>query len=333
MKEKDIKNQLDEEKNTEVVENTAPQEEIKEEPKVDDKPYFEVIEDKRKAFFHSYVVNRRIGNILMFVTVAVAVGVMLMVTADQVPYLPIIGWIIAGVALLGMVVYFFINKKKQPEKGQNYISSVVKIMNDKAFEDKDFSDLVFDEKQKLELQDLVGDGVYKDASQIRSRNVVRGIYNGHHFLYGEAALMRQQVNRKQQTPPLFVGKYISMPNDLDFNGRFIVVNKNPKEPLDVPNDIEDLEVLEEKESFVIYGPKDSSIHKYVRKEILTMLENIAIDAHLLNVNVVFWKGHSAAYLSYDDASMSVPFDKPFDKNTFEQSVRDVMVCFKSLLGK
>ena len=331
MEEKDIKKQNKETKQSKKIEKVI------EQPKQElaDKPYYERIEDERKAFYGSFITNRRISYILMFITLVIAAGVMFMLTRDKekYPYFQYIGWAVAGVSLVAMLIYFFTTKKKQPEKGKKYISSVVKQMNDRAFRDSAFSDMIFDEQQKITLEDLVGDGIYKDASGIRSRNVVKGIYNGHHFLYGEAALMRIQTNRKQQTPPLFVGKYISMPNELDFNGRIIIVNKNAKQPVDLPNDIEDLEILEEKENFVVYGPKDMGFRKYLRKEIVASIETINLDAHLLNLNVVFWKGHSAAYLSYDDDLMSIPFEKAFDHVAFEKSVDDAMVIFKALAGK
>ena len=43
--------------------------------------------------------------------------------------------------------------------------------------------------------------------------------------------------------------------------------------------------------------------------------------------------HSAAYLSYDDAIMSFPFDKPFDYDAYEQSFKDVDAIIKLLAGE
>ena len=179
------------------------------------------------------------------------------------------------------------------------------------------------------MDDLIGDGVYAEATGINSRNVVRGTYKNHHFLYAEAALTRPST-RKQQVPPLFVGKYISVPNDLRFDGRFVVVVKNPKEPLDLPNAVSDLAVLEDKDEFMIYGPEGANIRDAINNKVISQLKKLEIGGHLLNINVVFWAGHSAAYVSYDDTIMSVPFDKPLDKAGFDQSFKDLLVCYNAL---
>ena len=179
------------------------------------------------------------------------------------------------------------------------------------------------------MDDLVGDGVYAEATGINSRNVVRGVYNGHHFLYAEAALTRPST-RKQQVPPLFVGRYISVPNQMKFVGHFIFNFKNPKQPLDLPNAIGDLKALEEKDDFVVYGPEGANYHDIIDNKIIAQFKKLQVEGHLLNVNVVFWGGHTAVYLSYDDAILSVPFDKPFDKDGFEKSLDDLVICLKAM---
>ena len=180
------------------------------------------------------------------------------------------------------------------------------------------------------MDDLIGDGVYVEANNINSRNVVRGEYNGHHFLYAEAALTRP-AQKKQQVPPLFVGRYISVPNQMKFDGRFVFNFKNPKQPLDVPNAINDLKVLEEKDDFAVYGPENANYHDIINNKIINQFKKLQIEGHLLNLIVVFWGGHTAVYLSYDDAILSVPFDKPFDKDGFEKSLDDLVICLRAML--
>ena len=180
------------------------------------------------------------------------------------------------------------------------------------------------------MEDLIGDGIYAEASGINSRNVVHGKFNDRTFLFGEAGLVRPST-RKQQVPPLFVGRYISITNDLKFDGRIVLNFKNPKEPLDLPNAVSDLVVLEEKEDFVVYGAEGLEYQKIINHEVIAKLRKLEIKGHLLNVNVVFWSGHTAAYLSYDDAIMSVPFDKAFDKGAFEQSFVDLVNCFRAIV--
>ena len=295
---------------------------------VEEKSYDKVVEEARKELYKSYTMSRRISNILMFVIVGAIVGIMfLIINNNQV--LKIVGYSLAGALLIGMVLYYVLNRKRFPNKTKEYVALVARTMNNEMFKNQEFAEIASDPEEKLALDDLVGDGVYNEATGVNSRNVVRGTYKKHHFLYAEAALTRPST-RKQQVPPLFVGKYISVPNNMKFDGRFVVVIKNPKEPLDLPNAVSDLGVLEDKDEFMVYGPEGASYRDVINNKVISQLKKLQIGGHLLNVNVVFWSGHSAAYVSYDDTIMSVPFDKPLDKAGFDQSFKDLLACFNAL---
>ena len=307
--------------------------EVKEEAPTEEQPvneisYDQVVESARKDLYKAYTVSRRISNILMFVVVGAIVGIMfLIINNNQV--LKIVGYCLAGALLIGMVLYYVLNRKRFPNKTKEYVALVSKTMNNEMFKNQEFAEINSNPEEKLALDDLVGDGIYNEATGVNSRNVVRGTYKKHHFLYAEAALTRPST-RKQQVPPLFVGKYISVPNDLKFDGRYVVVIKNPKEPLDLPNAVSDLAVLEDKDDFMVYGPEGTNYRDAINNKVISQLKKLQIGGHLLNVNVVFWSGHSAAYVSYDDTIMSVPFDKPLDKTGFDQSFKDLLACFNAL---
>ena len=308
------------------VQEEAPASE--EEQQVITKSYDQVIEDARKALYKSYVTSRRISNILMFVVVAAIVGVMFMIISNN-QVLKIVGYCLAGALLIGMILYYVLTRKNFPNKTKDYVALVSKTVNAELFKNQEFEEINSNPEEKLGLDDLIGDGVYAEATGVNSRNIVRGTYKGHHFLYAEAALTRPST-RKQQVPPLFVGKYVSLPNNYKFDGRFVVVMKNPKDPLDLPNAVSDLVSLEDKDDFVVYGVEGSNYHNAIDNKVISQLKKLQIGGHLLNVNIVFWSGHSAAYISYDDTIMSVPFDKPLDKAGFDQSFKDLLVCLNAL---
>ena len=315
---------IKENEQTEVKEE-AP---VVEEQPVVEKTYDRVIEDARKELYKSYTMSRRVSNILMFVVVAAIVGIMFLVINNN-QVLKIVGYSLAGALLVGMILYYVLTRKNFPNKTKDYVALVSKAVNAEIFKNQEFDEINSNPDEKLGLDDLIGDGVYQEATGVNSRNVVRGTYKKHHFLYAEAALTRPST-RKQQVPPLFVGKYISLPNDLKFDGRFVLVFKNPKDPLDLPNAVNDLAVLEYKDDFMVYGPESSNYRDVINNKVVSQLKKLQIGGHLLNVNVVFWSGHSAAYISYDDTIMSVPFDKPLDKAGFDQSFKDILNCFNAL---
>ena len=301
---------------------------VAEEPAEEAKTYDVIIEDARQDLYKAYAKSRRISNILMFAVVVAICGIMFMIIQNN-QVLKIVGYSLAGALIVGMILYYVLTRKNLPNKVQKYVPFVMKTLNDKMFTMPGFSNIETNPEEKLQMDDLVGDGVYVEANNINSRNVVRGVYNGHHFLYAEAALTRP-AQKKQQVPPLFVGRYISVPNQMKFEGRFLFNFRNPKQPLDTPNAINDLKVLEEKDDFVVYGPENANYHDIIDNRIISQFKKLQIEGHLLNLNVVFWGGHTAVYISYDDAILSVPFDKPFDKDGFEKSLDDLVICLKAM---
>ena len=304
--------------------------EVEEEAAEDAKPYQVAIEDARHNLFTSYSKTRRISNIIMFAVVIAIVGIMFLIIQNN-NVLKIVGYSLAGALILGMILYYVLTRKKFPNKTKEYMEFVSSTLRNRMFKDN-YSELNSDDAEKFELADFMSDGVYKEATGINSRNIVRGAYKGHHFTYGEVALLRPST-RKQPVPPLFVGRYISLPNDQKFDGRLLIVYKNDKNPYDLPNDIDDLRVLEEKDDVVIYGVEGADYKKIIGTEFLSKLRKVKLEKHLLNINIVFWGGHTAAYLSYDDTIMSFPFDKPFDYDGFEQSYNDFDAVIALIAGE
>ena len=68
----------------------------------------------------------------------------------------------------------------------------------------------------------------------------------------------------------------------------------------------------------------------IDNKIISQLRRLNVEGHLLNVNVVFWGGHTAVYISYDDPILSVPFDKEFDKSAYEQTFEDFKICIDAV---
>ena len=303
-------------------------EQVEEKPAEEAKTYDVVIEDARQDLYKSYAKSRRVSNIIMFAVVIAICGIMFLIINNE-QVLKIIGYCLAGALIVGMILYYLLTRKNLPNKVKEYVPLVMKTLNERMFSAQGFAEIKNDPEEKMQMDDLVGDGVYAEANNINSRNVVRGVYNGHHFLYGEAALTRP-AQKKQQVPPLFVGRYISMPNQMKFDGRFVFNLKNPKQPLDLPNAVSDLSVLEDKDELMVYGPENANYHEVINNKMLSQFKKLKIEGHLLNVNIAIWGGHTAVYLSYDDSILSVPFDKPFEKDGFEKSLDDLVICLQAM---
>ena len=104
--------------------------------------------------------------------------------------------------------------------------------------------------------------------------------------------------------------------------------------MDLPDAIDDLVILFQEGDVTIYGKEGNKYASDLGKEFIRAIKAIEVKEKLLNLNVVVWGGHSAAYASYDDAIMTLPFEKEFDKTPNEQyrdNLMDIMKAFNLLV--
>ena len=277
----------------------------------EDKPLKEEIEEKRQELYKVYTKSRRTSNILMGVVVLVVIGSMalLMVNKD---WSKIVGYSLAGAALVGLIIFSVLTKNKFPRQSKEYIRFVTTRIDRDIYNNTEFQDVKVDLNQKYSITELNLERVYKNSVDIGSRNIVKGLYLGQGFSCGELALYSVKEEGKKRVKAVsFIGKHIELQNTLHFEGRYII-NFRAEKQNDLPTDIDDLVELRNEDNLVIYGPEGSDFSKDIPAKYLSELKKIKVEGHLFNLNVVLWAGHTGVYLSYDDPVVSVPFDKPFD---------------------
>ena len=300
----------DEEVKKDALDNSHPIEKETSESR----PYDEVIEEARLDINKAYSKQRKLSNIIMIVVVAGLIGGFVMILQKAIAF-TIAGYSLIGALVVFMVVFYFVTKNKLPNKIKDYILLVTNALNGHVFKDGAYSELKSDPNDRVELGELLAEGVYEGANNITSRNVVEGMFGGRHFNVADVAIRKGQG---RQMANLFIGKHLSYPNNLHFEGRYVILSKRVGAETDLPNAINDLTVLSEEEGFVVYGPKDSKIAKDTNSKFVSLIKDIKVDGELLNLAVVIWAGHSAAYVSYSDAIIALPFERPFNKEPFEQ---------------
>lgn len=294
----------------------------------DERPYEEIVESARLDFVKVYNKNRRISYIMMAVVMLIAVGSVVLVTQKAMGF-KIAGWSLIGAAVIGMLVFYIVTKNRLPNKTQEYIKLVNKIINGHNYIDKDVKDAATDEKEKLDLAEIIVDGLYKDLGNIASRNVIHGKYKEHSFVAGDLGLYNNAQGRRRTS--VFVGKYISMQNSLHFTDHFIINIRGKGNPVDLPTATENLATLLEEDNFIIYGPKAGDYKKALGTKLIPALRKIELDENLLNLNFVFWAGHSTAYLSYADEIMTLPFQNKFTgvaNNKYRKDLYDILAAFE-----
>lgn len=320
---------MEEKIENELKENEAPVEEAKEnvvntklvsidKPDNSEENFDRVIERERSSLYSEYTKSRKVSNIITVAIMFVAVGSVICVTQKSMVF-NIIGWCLIGLCAVGLVVYYALNRNKFPNKTKAYIKLITKLINENTFRDEKITDAETDPEEKFDVAEVIGDGVYADLGLAQSRNVVRAKYSGNKFLCAEVALFKPQATRSKKEGPVFVGKYVSLQNELEMKGRIILTIKRNESPLDLPTKTDDLTVLKEEPTLVVYGPKETDYEKVLGKKFYKeFVDRLALKDHLINVNLVVWAGKSAVYFSYDDGAMGLPFDKPFDRKPYDQ---------------
>ena len=296
-----------------------------EKPSKDSPAYDDVIEEARLAFSKTVKKNRIGSYIAMGVVLALAVASVICIGMKGMAW-RIVGWSLVGTAVIGMLVFYIVTRQIVPNATKVYIDVVNKQMNMRNFMDGQYTEVSTDKNEKMELSDPISDAIYSNISNIASRNVINGKFDGRTFKVADMGLYSGAGKARASA---FVGKYVSYPNDLHFEGRYIIVFKG-EVPTDLPTDIADLVVLHEGDDMLVYGKEGNKYESDLGKEFLKEIKKVSVKKHLLNLNVVIWGGHSAAYASYDDKIMTLPYQENYDKEPNEQYANDLLQIFNSL---
>lgn len=289
-----------------------------EKPAADAKDYEVVIEEARQVFWKKYKAGRRNSYISMGVVMALAIASVIFITQSAMVF-KIIGWSCIGVAVVGMLVFYIVTRNNMPVATKEYIAVVNDQFNMRNFSDTRFTDVTIDKNEKIELSDPISDGIYLNLNNIASRNVVNGKFDGRTIKVADMGVYSGSGKNRTSA---FVGKYIASTNDLHFEGRYILTSKG-KTPVDLPSDIEDLDVLVNEGDFLIYGKSGNKPSSDLTQKFIDKIKKIETNKHLLGFNVVIWSGHSSVYASYDDEIMTLPYEKEFNKSANEQYAHDL----------
>jgi len=297
----------------------------------EDKSLTTLIEEKRAPLYKEFGKSRKISNILTIVILIIACGGMYLLSAGE-TWMTILGW---GILLLGvaaMVLFYVFSKKRFEQHTKEYVAFVANAISDSTFKNKNFKNLETT-SNKIEVNDLAGNGAYSDIIRVASRNVTNGEYSGLRFSFADIAFFRKG-QKKNTSLTSFVGKYINVFNSLKMNGN-IVIEIQGKEPMDLPNGVDDKNVLVNDEKITIYGPEGTDPKEVLGQQFYSSLKKLPVEEHFLNLVISVWEGRTFVFMSYDDAVVAMPFDKAFNSQAFDAFTNDLEAVFKSvsLLGK
>ena len=259
-----------------------------------DTPYHEEVENERKNIFKVYKKARTENNVIMVITVLVFVASMiLMVTPETKSWGTIAGGVAIGVVIVFLIVHYILTRNLFPNTTKNYIRYFMEHTDNYIFDIENVHDQKLYFEKRYVVSDVLQDRCYKDVIDTASRNIVSGTYKEKPFECGELALYKAGAKRYQKAV-IFVGKYLTAANNLHFPERYI-------------------------------------IEKDLGKELLDNLKSIECTGALLNVNIVLWAGRTAAYLSYDDSIVAIPFDKAIVPESYVQLKKNISEVLEILV--
>jgi len=319
---------IEEEKPEEAVESIeAPSDVLKiEKPNPDNPPYNEAIEVERKAILAAEKKSRLRSTISLFIVLGCGIAAIALLSVNQ-----IISYVLLGVAIVALLIPFFLNKKSSNAPDvKGYITKANYQIDTYLYSKTEFSDVTMNPTEKIDLGEVIADGIYNGIINISSRNVVRGLYKGVGFTAAEMALFKVKTNTKSQT--YFVGKYLMVPNNLHFEGRFVLLRENiePAKKMDSPNALDDLVVLFQEDGFAVYGPEGADYTKYIPASVIRSFKEMSINKLLVNNILIVWAGRSILYSSYDDKVISLPFYEPLDTEALASFKNDLETSIESL---
>lgn len=296
----------------EIQEETVAEESEQEEtaieilkPADDAKPYGEVVEEERTKLLAQNKLSSRLSTISIIVVLAFAIaGIFLL---NVYPY---VAYGLMGAAIVTLIVFSIIIRRVARPDVQGYIVKASTAINEFTFADARFTDVKYDPSDKLQLEDVSGDGAFTDLVRVASRNVVEGYFNGRSFKVCETAFFKN-IGKKQT--PVFIGKYLSAVNDLHFEGRIILISKGETDA-DIPDGLDDLQQVENDGKFFVYAP-DEKTYKELDKKFVKAIKDINVTKHLMNLTVIVWAGRTIVYASYDDPTITLPFYEKYQEDT------------------
>ena len=294
-------------------------------PSADGKPYNEVVEEERKVLMGQQKKSSRLSTISIILVMALSITGIFLLQVNA-----IISYVLMGLALVTLITFSVIIRQVARPDIQSYIIKASTAINEFTFADNRFTEVKYDPSDKLELEDVASDGAFLDLARTASRNLCEGLFNGRSFKVCEAAFFKAPQGKKQM--PVFIGKYLSMTNDLHFEGRIVLVSKGEVDA-DIPDGLDDLVQVENEGKFFAYALNENS-YKELDKKFIKAIKSIEIKDHLMNLTVILWAGRTIVYASYDDATITLPFYEEYQADTavkYRENLIDILEAAQLLM--
>ena len=285
-----------------------------------DKP-LEEIELERQKFFKTFRIQNTLKWIITVICIsAIVVGCIvvpnLIQDNDNLKTGLMLG--ICVLALGGTFGYSVFTKRSMNIKMRKYFNFYYKKVNENAFNQEGFSDVVLQEPGKIDI-DLFRDiNLYKDVVDVGSRGLTEFNYHDIPMRIVDCA---GNIKDDKRMRPVFVGKMLHCATAY-LGEQMIAIYFKGNEKALPPTNVTELKIIEDNAKYIIYS-NSAEAKKVLKPEIKKMLNEIEMNKYLIDLAISMHDGKIFVCFGYDDPLMILPMQNQFNPKPNEQFKKDL----------
>ena len=306
-----------EDKNKEVVEMSEGQEPAFVNEDVPATPIEENValpelEAHKNSFTKAYKKSRMISYISSAIVIAIIVVAYTVIFPLQ-PNGTWAGIILIIITLVGSVMFSRWHRAKITARVRQYMSDFNGEVNYIALKDSKFANYAFDFAGEISGDEFKNARFLKDVINTNSRNLMTYEVASYKIEVADFVAYRQDG---KQAKSAFLGKLIHATAEQSIEGRVVFYLKpDPNIFKDAagPDDIADLELLEDKPRYRLYA-SNKELKKKLPLRAINALTKIRPNNELADVTLVMHGNKILITLTYSDALMVVPYKEAIPAN-------------------
>lgn len=264
-------------------------------------------------------------NIFKWIVALLAIGILVFswVFVMQQTELKWLAFVLTAVSVVIIIAYYFIMKHFNNKKMKEYLKVYYAECNANVFGNDAFKDVNGDVEGKIDNDDFNGALLYKDVSQIGSRNIVK-------FKVGNANCkicdIAAQKTTMKKLEPLFIGKFLIADNTYQGDEPIFIYLPGNSRALP-PNNLDNVKKVVDTKKLCVYSNAKNYGSTFTSK-IHNLVLGLITNNILVDCSIAITKGHTYVGLGYDDCLMVLPLQEKFNPIPVDRFKADMQIIAK-----
>lgn len=269
---------------------------------------FPELEKHKNDFAKAY----RISRVISYLSSAIVIAIIIVAYTVVFPIPDVGTWagvIMIIITLVISVVFSKIHRNSLTKRIKKYMADYNEEVNQVAFKESKVTNSVFDFGGTIDKQEFINAKLLKDIIDTNSRNLLKYHVGNYDVEIADFVAYRQDGKRAKS---VFLGKFVNGTTTEAMEGRVLLYLKpDPNIFKDAagPDDLEELELMEDKPRYRLYATSKDARKKLSLKALNALLK-INPDQELADITVSLYANKVAITLTYSDALMVVPYKEP-----------------------